>query len=381
MIDFSFTLAQETLQVDIILLAQQQMNEGLVQRDKEQQFHQQGWAAAGQLGLQGLAISKAYGGQGLDIISCMHALEALGYGCRDNGLSFAIAAHLLSVVVPIGLYGTEVQKEELLPSLCNGEWIAANAMTEKSSGSDAFNMATTATASEEGYLLQGEKQYCSNAPLADLVLTYAITDAAKGAMGGISAFLLKSDQFTAGEKVDKMGLRSCLMSNLVFDNIPLSVSSLLGKAGGGMMIFSKSMLWERIGMSLLHLGTLQRLLEEAIVFIKERKAFGQPLSRQQAVAHTLANIQTELTAARWASYYAAWCLQQNKKADFFAAIAKLKATELYKQSTAKLLQLYGAAGYTNNSDIERMLRDATASTLYSGSSEIQRNKIAGWMKL
>ncbi|MEM1320976.1 MAG: acyl-CoA dehydrogenase family protein [Bacteroidota bacterium] len=381
MIDFSFTPEQEQLRRQIIALAQQTLNDEVVERDREQRFDRDKWEAAGQLKLQGLAIPEAYGGHGLDIISTMHALEALGYGCRDNGLSFAIGAHLLACVVPLWLYGSEDQKQRLLPALCNGQYIAANAITEATSGSDVYNMSSLGKPVEGGYQLSGEKHYCSNASVADYFLAYVLTNPAKGAIGGISAFLLEKAEVEVLPPVDKMGMRSVMMSALRFEDLHKGPDNMLGQEGAGMMIFNQSMIWERIGLSILHLGTLQRLLEECIAFVKKRKAFGQAIAQFQSINHQMADIATAINAARWSTYHAAWCLQQDKMADRQAAMVKLMVSELYKKTCGELLQIYGTAGYINNSEIERNLRDAVASTLYSGTSRVQRNKIARWLKI
>lgn len=381
MIDFSFSTEQENLKKDIEQLANAFLNVGVIERDKSQKFDHQLWSEAGRLTLQGLPVAEKYGGKGLDVISTIHALESLGYACKDNGLSFAIGAHLLASVVPIYLYGTEAQKLEYLPNLCNGTWVAANAMTELSSGSDAFNMDGSARLENEQYLLNAEKNYCSNAPVADYILTYVMTNKQKGAMGGVSAFILPKDKVAIGEVVDKMGLRSCLMADVSVKNIKVDQGQLLGKEGGGLLIFSQSMIWERIGLSAMHLGTLKRLIEQATSYVKQRKIAGKPIGGFQSIAHQLANINTDLNAARWLTYYAAWCLQNKKESNLYASMSKLKASEVYKKSCQSLIQIMGAKAYVDNHDFERNLRDATACTLYSGTSEIQRNIIAGWMNL
>ncbi|MEZ4886674.1 MAG: acyl-CoA dehydrogenase family protein [Chitinophagales bacterium] len=379
------TTAQQSLKTEIIAFAEQHLNQGAAQRDELQEFDRTLWQKSGALRLPGLAVPESCGGRGLDVVSTMVGLEALGYGCRDNGFSFAIGAHLLACVVPIWLYGNEQQKTNLLPSLCDGTWIIANAMTESESGSDAFNMQTTAAKKGDCFVLNGEKNFCSNAPVADMLLTYAATDRAKGMFGGISAFILQKSlkQYELGGKVDKMGLRSCTMSSVFFDNVSLSKTDLLGKEGGGAVMFTKSMIWERIGLSAVHLGTLQRLLEDTIEVVKKRKkaigtAYGEDF---QAVSHQLASIKVELEAARHLVYHAAWLLQNKKSADLYSSMAKLKASELYKKDTMELLQIQESMAHSNDANMVRSFKDATASTIYSGSSEIQKNIIAKRLKI
>ncbi len=383
--NLDFTDAQKSLQTEIIDFAAQHLNEGVEEREEKQQFDRSLWQKSGELKLPGLPVPECWGGRGLDVVSTMIALEALGYGCRDNGFSFAIGAHLLACVVPIWLYGNEDQKKNLLPSLCNGTWIIANAITESESGSDAFNMQTTAVKEGENYVLKGEKNFCSNAPVADLVLVYATTNQAKGMFGGISAFVLQKSlgHFEVGSKVNKMGLHTSLMSSVFFDNIVLSSTDLLGKEGGGAVMFTKSMIWERIGLSAVHLGTLQRLLKETIQLVKKRKkAAGRNKEGNfQAISHQLADLKVELEAARHLVFHAAYLLQNKKSADLYASMAKLKSSELYKKGTMTLLQIHNKMGNTHPKELIRTFKDATASTVYSGSSEIQKNIIAKRLKI
>lgn len=376
---FELNKEDKNLRKNIIDFSESVLNENVVERDKNQSFDKGLWEKCGEHFLQGLVISTDFGGKGLDVHSTMIALDALGYGCRDNGLSFAIGAHLLACVVPIWKYGNEDQKKNLLPNLCNGKLIAANAISEPQSGSDAFNMNTIAVKDGDDFIINGRKTYCSNAPVADSFLVYAMTDETKGMLGGISAFILNRNQhdFKTSNKVDKMGLRSVLMGDVIFENTRVSKQQLLGKEGGGAIIFNKSMIWERIGLSALHLGTLTRIFDDAKQYVKGRKSFGQSLNKYQAISHKLVEIKVELEASKLLVFDAALKLQHNKSADLAASITKLKASEIYKKGALEILQIFGANGYINNSHIERTVRDATASTLYSGSSEIQKNLIAG----
>ncbi len=351
----------------------------IVKHDKAQSFHKSLWELLGTESIQGLMVDKAFGGRGETISTSISALGTLGYACQDNGLSFAIGAHLLAGVVPIWHYGNHTQKEKYLPTLCNGTTIIANAISEQQSGSDAFQMQTTATKKGDHYILSGKKSYCSNAPLADYIIAYAITNPEKGMFGGISAFLLnrKQNQFTTTAPVDKMGLRTCLMSDVIFDDVMVPASQLLGKEGGGAIIFNKSMTWERIGLSALHLGTLNRIFDDILLFANQRKAFGKRLSQFQAISHKLVDIKVDMEACRLLLTEAITQLENSgKSTDLMASVLKLKTSELYKSAAVEILQIAGANGYINNSYFERTVRDAMASTLYSGSSEIQRNLIA-----
>lgn len=372
-------MVNEQLKIDISEICQKFDTQQIINFDKKQSFNRPLWADFGQKGMQGLCIPKRYGGNGLDIATSIFGLKEIGYQCQDNGLSFAVGAHLLAGVVPIWLYGTEEQKTDLLPDLCNGKTIIANAISEPQGGSDVFNMNTVATKEGEYYVINGQKTYCSNAPVADNIILYAMTNPEKGMFGGVSAFLLSRTKghFTTTDPVDKMGLRSCLMSDVLIQNIKVSSDQLLGKEGGGAIIFNRAMTWERIGLSALHLGTLNRIFDNIIQWMNQRRSFGQSLSKYQALSHKIVNIKIEIDACQLLLTDAITQLEQNsKKLDLAASILKLKTSELYKKAAVDILQIAGANGYINNSYFERTARDAMASTLYSGSSEIQRNIIA-----
>ncbi|HMQ46179.1 MAG TPA: acyl-CoA dehydrogenase family protein [Saprospiraceae bacterium] len=370
---------QKLLQQEIIAFAAEHLNQGVARRDVEQIFDRHLWEKCGQLQLPGLAVAKEYGGRGLDVVTTTAALEALGYGCMDNGLSFSLGAHLLACVIPIWLYGSEEQKQRLLPGLCNGQLIAANAITEASSGSDTFEMQTVATEEGGHYLLNGEKNFCSNSPVADIGLVYGLTNKAKKAMGGVTAFILErqAGHFLTGGSLNKAGLRSCLTGSLSITDARVPESAVLGKKGSGTIIFLHSMTWERIGLSAVHLGTLARLSDKALALHNPHLDNG---SYNPLIAHRLAKVHAELEAARMLVYQAAYLLQTgNRQASTRASQAKLLASETYKRNTGVLLELLPEKALHGDSDFARCYRDAVGSTIYSGTSEIQKNVIAKYL--
>ncbi len=381
--EFSLTPEQVELQARIHVFCKEHLNTGIVERDHKQQFSRTLWELCGREGLQGLAIDKTFGGTGLEPLSTMLGIEALGFACRDNGLSFAIAAHLFSCAIPLQIFGTESQKIKFLPSSCNGKFIAANAITEAQSGSDALHLSTKVENKENTYSLSGEKVFCTSLPEADWVLVYAKSNENHGLMNGLTAFILEKGihDFSCPHIYTKMGLRTCLMGKLSMDNTVVNENNILGREGNGGVIFNYSMNWERIGMAALHLGTMTRLLEEFITFVKHRKVGRKAMKDFQAVQHKIAQLSTELEATRLLVYKAAALLNKPNRVHQYAAMAKLAVSELYKNGTMDLLHLYGAQGYVDNHEIERMARDAAASTLYSGTSEIQKNIIAKWKGL
>ena len=381
--DFALTEEQRLLRDEIIRFARQELNDGAAERDRAQTFPRELWRRCGEMGLPGLPVPESLGGAGLDPLSCAIALEALGYGCTDGGLVFSICAHVLSCVVPIWTHGTDDQKRRYLPALCSGEHIGVHAMTEPGSGSDAFALRTVATAVDGGYRLDGTKMFISNGPVADIVVVFAMTDAAKGYHGGVTAFIVEkgTSGFSASTKIDKMGLRTSHLGELVFDGVFVPADAILGGVGGGSTVFTKSMDWERTCLFASQVGTMERLLETSIEYARTRRQFGQPIGKFQAVSHRLADMKTNLEAARLLVYRAAWRLGRSRTVSLDAAIAKLFTSESLLQAALATVQVHGGYGYMEEYGVERTLRDAVGSTLYSGTSEMQRNIIAGWLGL
>jgi alkylation response protein AidB-like acyl-CoA dehydrogenase len=381
--DFSLSEEQRILRDSIIQFARAELNHDIQLRDHEHRFDRELWQKCASLGLQGLPVGEQYGGSSADPITTAVALEALGYACHDSGLNFSICAHLLACVIPIWKHGTEQQQAEFLPRLCDGRWIAVNAMTETETGSDSFAMRTRATACDGGWTINGTKTFCSNGPVADVAVVYASTDADKGFHGGVTVFLVTrdSDGFSPGQRFEKMGLRTSPISELLFDNVFVPQDRVLGAVGGGAPIFTESMDWERALLVACHVGTMQRLLETAIEHARSRRQYGQIIGKFQAISHRIADIKVRLDAARLLTYYAAAQLGNTWSAGRDAAIAKLFTSEALVQTAHDVVQVLGGYGFMAEYHVERAVRDATASTIYSGTSEIQRNIIARWLGL
>lgn len=381
--DFTLTEEQKRLKEQIIRFSKDNLNQDVAKRDADQRFPRDLWEKCGELGLQGLVVPEKYGGTGLDALSAAMALESFGYGCCDGGLVFSVAAHLLACVVPIWKHGSEEQKTRYLPDLSTGKKIAANAMTEPDSGSDAFAMRTRAEKRGGKYILSGSKIFASNGTVADLALVFALTDKKKGPMGGISAFLVEKGTpgFGAGQRFDQLGLRTCPICEIVLDDVEIDEDQMLGREGAGTAIFSQAMEWERICLVAAHIGTMERLMEQAAEHAKTRKAFGHPISKNQAVSHKIAEMKTRLEAARLLTYKAAWGLDHRKDNAMDASIAKLFASESLQKTAMETVQIFGGYGFMKEYEVERALRDAVGSTIYSGTSEIQKTIIARWLGL
>src|SRR5688572_2129343 len=379
--EFSLSAVQQKLRQEIVEFARAELNCGAAERDRTESFPHDLWHKCGALRLQGLFVPEEYGGRGLDPLSATVALEALGYGCDDGGLSFAICAHLLACVVPIWKHGTEEQKRRYLPKLCDGTLIAGNAMTEANSGSDAFALTTRAEPEGDGFRINGSKNMVSNGPVADVFVTYAATDPGKGYHGGVTAFVLPRDTpgVRAGQSFEKMGLRSCPLGEVVFDNVYVPADAALGRAGTGGSIFAQSMEWERICLVAIHVGTQERLLEQSIRHVRSRKIKGQAIG--QGVSHRIADMKVRLDASRLLMYRAAGRLDRSRDIALDASMAKLLVSESLVATAQDALRIIGGHAILADHEAERALRDAVSSTLYSGTSEIQRNIIARWLGL
>ncbi len=380
--DFSFTEEQLAYKAVVIKFARNELDDDLAARDHAGEFNYEGFRQCAQFGIQGLPIPPEYGGSGADPLTVVLAMEALGYACKDNGLLFSINAQMWSFEIPLLEFGTEAQKQRYLPHLCRGEMVAVHAMSEPESGSDAFSLRTTAARKDGHYVLNGTKMFITNAPIADAVLVFATVDRSRG-MQGISAIIVEKGTpgFTVSRKLDKMGLRTSPMGEVVLEDCEVPEENRLGPEGAGVAIFNCSMEWERGGILASYLGTMERQLETCIRYARERKQFGKPIGRFQAVAHRIANMKVRLETARWLVYRVAWLKQQGKTAIADAAIVKLYLSECFVQSCLDAIQIHGGYGYMTEFGIERDLRDSISGTLYSGTSEIQRNIIAAWLGL
>jgi alkylation response protein AidB-like acyl-CoA dehydrogenase len=381
--DFDLTSAQQAIVDEVVRFAKAHLAEGAAQRDHDRKFPSDLWRQCGTLRLQGLPVPETLGGRGCDPLTCALALEALGYACPDSGLVFGIGAHLATATLPLWTYGTAAQQARFLKVLCDGSLVSVGALTEPEAGSDAFAMTTTAQPDGPGFVLNGTKRYISNGAAADVVVVYAVTDRAKGFLGGVTAFLVEANNpgFKVNRVLEPMGLRSLPLAELVLSDVRVSADAVLGGVGGGGTVFNKAMDWERVLLMASHLGTMQRLLEQSIRYARTRKQFGQAIGKFQAVAHRLVDQKVSLEAARLLVYRAASRLEHGKTAGLDAAMAKLFASETYVETALAALRTHGASGYMTGSDTERALRDAVGSTIYSGTSDIQRNIIARWLGL
>jgi L-prolyl-PCP dehydrogenase len=383
-VDFDLTAEQQELAAAIRTFARDELNQGLEGDDAQGRFSREKWNKCAAFGLLGLPIPAEYGGQGQDLITTTIAMEALGYGCRDNGLVFSLNAQMWAVQMPLLHYGTEAQRRAWLPRLVSGEVIGAHAITEPGAGSDVFSLKARAervgTAGQEcGYRLHGAKTFSTNAPVADLALAFAYLDrSAEGKVPALTGFLVPRDSqgVTFSRHMEKMGLRTSPMGEVVFDGCVVPESQRLGPEGAGMAIFNSAMEWERACIFAAHLGAMERLLDDCVRYARERRQFGQPIAKFESVADRVADMKVAIDAGRFLLYRVGWLKQQGKSAVMEAAIAKLFVSEAHVRAALDALQLHGGYGYMKEYPVERELRDALSGTLYSGTSEMQRKIIA-----
>ena len=380
--DFDWTPEQEAAYQTMVVFGRRELNDDLVTRDHDHEFNQRGWKACAEIGVQGLPVPLDYGGAGVDPVTIARALEGLGYGCADNGLLFSLGAHMWSAEIPLVRFGTEEQKRRFLPGMTDGSIIAVQCMSEPQTGSDAFAMSTSAEVHGDAVILHGTKTFITNAPVADVFVVFARTDRTKS-IGGICAVIVERDTpgVQVGRPFRKMGLRTSPMSEVSFDGCEVPLGNVLGSLGAGMAIFNTSMDWERSFILATAVGTMQRQLERCVTYAKERRQFGQPIGKFQAVSHRIVDMRVRLDAARLLLYQLAWKKAQGRNTAVEASIVKLFISDAYLHSSLDALQIHGGSGYMEESELEREVRDAIGSRIYSGTSDIQRNIIAGRMGL
>jgi hypothetical protein len=381
-VDFELTEEQKKLQDGAIEFARNALGEDLMRRDRESKFSREGWKRCAEFGVFAMPVPQEYGGLGLGITSVIAVMEGLGYGTRDQGLLFSMNASLWTNTIPILVYGTEEQKKKYLPPLARGELIGANGASEPDAGSDIFSMRTRAERKGDRYVLNGTKMFVSNAQEADLIVAYATVNPALGPMG-VTGFIIERSTpgITISRKIEKMGLRTSPMAEVILEDVEVPVENRLGREGRGVEVFECSMEWERGCILANYLGVMRRQLEQVIQHARQRKQFGKAIGKFQSVANRIVDMRVRLDTSRPMVYRIGWLKEQGKSAVLEASIAKLYVSECLVQSCLDAIQIYGGYGYMTEQEVERDLRDAVGSTLYSGTSEIQRNIIARCMGL
>lgn len=375
--DYELTPEQQEWQAAAIEFARSALQRDMVKGDREELFNREGWNHCAKFGLLGMPVPSEFGGLGLGLPDLLAVMEGLGYGSRDQGLLFSINAHLWTNTIPLLVYGNQEQKNKYLPGLCNGELIGANAASEPGAGSDIFGMRTRAERNGDHYVLNGAKMFVTNATVADLFVAYATIDPALGAMG-VTGFIVERNTpgLSIDKKLEKMGLRTSPMAEVIFQDCKIPVANRLGREGRGVAVFECSMEWERGCILASCLGVMRRQLEEVIAHAQSRRQFGKPIGKYQSIANRIVDMKVRLDTCRPLVYRIGQLKAQGQSAIMQAAIAKLYVSECFVKSSQDAVQIFGGYGYMTEQQVERDLRDAVGSTLYSGTTEIQRNIIA-----
>lgn len=376
--DFNWTERQLAYRDRIVAFAHELDCSDIIDRDQRSEFSMANWKRCASFGIQGMAVPGEFGaGEDTEFMTAMLAMEGLGYGCTDAGLTFSLNAQMWTVQLPILHAGTREQHEKYLPGLVSGEVIGAHAITESDTGSDVFSMKTTATPCEGGYRLNGSKTYISLGPIADLALVFATHDPSLGKWG-VTAFIVdaNSDGYTRSETKHKMGLRTVPIGDLQFDDCFVPTSARLGAEGSGVTLSTSFLEWERCCILASQLGIMQRQLEKSIEYARERHQFGQSIGKFQAVANRIVDMRLRLETSRLLLYKVAWMKESGQSAMLEAALLKLHLAESFAESSLDAIRTHGGVGYMTDGGIERDLRDAVGGLIYAGTSDIQKNIVA-----
>lgn len=373
--NFSLSEEQQMIRKMIRELGEKEIRPFANHLDETTEFPKETLNKLAKLGVMGIPIPREYGGAGASYLSYIIAIEELSRACASTGVT--VESHTSLGTEPILFWGTEEQKNKWLPRLSSGELLSSFALTEANAGSDAGAMHTVAVLDGDEYVLNGSKVFISNGSVADLCIVMAKTEKNMGTKG-ISAFIVetKSPGFTAGPPEKKLGIRASKTCALTFDNVRVPKENMLGKPGQGFKIAMNSLDGGRIAIAAQALGIAQVAYEEAVQYSKERIQFNQPIGRFQGVQWMLADMVTDIQAARLLTYQAAWLKDNGQKYSKEAAMAKLFASEAAMRHTTKAVQVHGGYGYTMEYSAQRHMRDAKITEIYEGTSEVQRMVIA-----
>jgi alkylation response protein AidB-like acyl-CoA dehydrogenase len=342
--------------------------------DREHRFPRELFSQLADLGLMGVCIPEEYGGAGADFLSYILVLEELSRG--DAGVGVTVAVHTSAVTLPILTFGTDEQRSRFVPPLARGEHLGAFALTEPESGSDAGSLRTKAEASGDGWTITGSKQWTTNAEYAGAILLFARTDPSTSTARGVSAFVLDREHIRVTRTEEKLGLNSSVTNDIVVEGAEVGRDRLLHEEGRGFRVAMTTLDGGRIGIAAQALGIAQAAYDAARRYALERRQFGHRIGEFQAIQHKLANMSTEIDAARLLVYRAAWLKQEGRPHTEEGAKAKLFASEMARRQTAEAIQIFGGYGYTKEFPVERYYRDAKITEIYEGTSEIQRLVIA-----
>ena len=374
--DFSLNDHQKLIRDTVRQFMEAEVRPTVKEMEKEEKFPAEAIAKLGEMGCCGMLVPEEWGGPGFDTVSYVLMLEEVAR--VFTALSTAISVTNSAVQAPLLLFGTDAQKKKYLPRMATGEVLGAFCLTEPTAGSDAAGIRARAVRAGDCYKLNGTKTWVTNGSVAGVLLVFAKTDPAAGGKG-ISAFLVEPGfaGFRAGRHEDKMGQRSSPSVEILLNDCVVPVENRLGEEGQGLKIALSALDGGRIGIAAQAVGLAQGALDETVKYAKQRAAFGKKIADFQAIQWMIADMQTEIEAARGLVYYAAWLKDAHPtKVGASASKAKLYASEMVNRVVYKAVQVHGSAGYSRETDVERMYRDARVITIYEGTSEVQRMIIA-----
>jgi alkylation response protein AidB-like acyl-CoA dehydrogenase len=373
-VEFSLSDDQREIQSLAREFARAEIEPNAARWDREHGFPAELIGKLAELGLLGVCIPDEYGGAGADFLSYILVLEELSRA--DAGVGVTVAVHTSAVTLPILTFGTDEQRSRFVPPLARGESVGAFALTEPEAGSDAGALRTAAVATGDGWSISGSKQWITNGSFAGTVLLFARTDAETPGPKGVSAFILDGDQVRVTREEEKLGLNSSSTSDLAVEDAQVGRDRLLHEEGQGFAVAMATLDGGRIGIAAQALGIAQAAYDVARTYALERRQFGKRIADFQAIQWKLADMSTEIDAARLLVYRAAWLKQEGRPHAEEGAKAKLFASEMARRQTAEAIQVLGGYGYTKEFPVERYYRDAKITEIYEGTSEIQRLVIA-----
>jgi butyryl-CoA dehydrogenase len=373
-VDFALSEEHKMLQTTVKDFASQKLAPVADELDRKQEFARDNFRMMAEMGLLGLGIPEEYGGSGGDELSVAIAVEELAKACAAT--ADILDAHLCLCAAPIYRFGTDEQKQKFLPALVKGEKVGAMAVTESEAGSDVSNVQMTATRDGDDYILNGTKIFITNGDVCDVVLLFA--NMVELGERGMTAFLVETDTpgYSKGKKYDKLGMRAATNADQVLEDCRVPATNRLGDEGKGMRIFLELIDHGRIGIAAQANGITRAILERAVEYARNRKQFGAPIASYQAIGWRLADMHTELEAARLLACQAAWLADNGQPFRTQAAMAKLYATELAMRAATLGIQVFGGYGYMMDSPMQRYFRDAKLTEIYEGTSEVQRMVIS-----
>ncbi|KNE21512.1 acyl-CoA dehydrogenase [Virgibacillus pantothenticus] len=369
--NFELTDEQEMLRKMVREFAENEVAPSAAERDENERFDRGIFDQMAELGLTGIPWPEEYGGIGSNYMSYVIAVEELSRVCASTGVT--LSAHVSLASWPIYQYGTEEQKHTFLKRLATGESLGAYALSEPSAGSDVVSMLTTAKDDGDSYVLNGNKVWITNGGVADIYIVFAKTDADQRHKG-ITAFIVEkgTEGFSFGKKEKKLGIRSSPTTELIFENCRIPKENRLGQEGEGFKIAMTTLDGGRNGIAAQALGIAQGALDAATAYAKERVQFGKPIAENQGISFKLADMATEVEAARLLTYQAAWLESEGLPYGKASAMSKLFAGDAAMRITVEAVQVFGGYGYTKDYPVERYMRDAKITQIYEGTNEIQR---------